>query len=209
MAEPIGPQPVGPEPVEIAVFAKAPVPGYAKTRLIPALGAEGAAALQGRFIARTVATALAAGLGPVTLWCAPDCAHPAFAALRGTVALRRQAEGDLGSRMAAAFEAAPRPLLLVGTDCPILTPGHLRSCATALRDHDAVFLPVEDGGYVLVGLRRPVAGIFAGMTWSTPAVMAETRARLRGLGLSWTEPATLWDVDEIADLDRCRALGLV
>ncbi len=204
MAEPLGPEPVG-----IAVFAKAPVPGYAKTRLIPALGAEGAAALQGRFIARTVATALAAGLGPVTLWCAPDCADPAFTALRSTVALRRQAEADLGSRMAAAFEAAPAPLLLVGTDCPVLTADHLRSCAAALRDHDAVFLPVEDGGYVLVGLRRPVPGIFTGMTWSTPTVMAETRARLRGLGLSWTEPATLWDVDEIDDLDRCRALGLL
>lgn len=209
MAEPADPTPVGPGPVRIAVFAKAPVPGYAKTRLIPALGAEGAAALQGRFIARTVATALAAGLGPVTLWCAPDCADPAFAALRGTVALRRQVEGDLGSRMAAAFEAAPGPLLLVGTDCPVLTPDHLRSCATTLRDHDAVFLPVEDGGYVLVGLRRPVPGIFTGMTWSTPTVMAETRARLRDLGLSWVEPQTLWDVDEIADLDRCRALGLV
>lgn len=196
------------EPVAIAVFAKAPVPGYAKTRLIPALGPEAAAELQGRFIARTVATALAAGLGPVTLWCAPDCTHPAFAALRGRVALRPQAEGDLGARMAAAFEAAPAPLLLLGTDCPILTADHLRSCATALRDHDAVFLPVEDGGYVLVGLHRPVPELFAGMTWSTPTVMAETRARLRGLGLSWAEPAILWDVDEISDLDRCRALGL-
>ena len=78
-----------PEPVAVAILAKAPLPGFAKTRLAAALGADGAAALQARFIARATETARAAGIGPVTLWAAPDEDHPAFqtlAALFGVAA---------------------------------------------------------------------------------------------------------------------------
>src|SRR5262249_58247973 len=99
---------VNPEPVALAILAKAPLPGLAKTGLAPALGANGAAALQGRLIVRAVETARAANIGPVTLWAAPDQDHPAFqtlAALFG-VALARQPDGDLGARMLAALEAA-------------------------------------------------------------------------------------------------------
>ncbi|MFN4090259.1 MAG: TIGR04282 family arsenosugar biosynthesis glycosyltransferase [Alphaproteobacteria bacterium] len=197
--------------VAVAVFAKAPIPGFAKTRLAPVLGADGAAALQARFIERTVGTALAADVGPVTLWCAPDCSHPAFRriAARSPVGLVPQPDGDLGIRMAAVFAAAAGPTLLVGTDCPVLTPEHLRACAAALTRADAVFLPVEDGGYVLVGLGRPAPGLFDDMTWSTPCVMAQTRTRLRRMQLSWAEPELLWDVDDEADLTRCRTLGLL
>ena len=91
-------------PVAIAILAKAPVPGYAKTRLIPALGADGAAALQAAMLKRTLAMALAAGIGPVTLWCAPDRSHPAFAeAAAQGVALAEQPAGDIGQRMQAAM----------------------------------------------------------------------------------------------------------
>ena len=92
----------------VAVLAKAPIPGYAKTRLIPLLGPEGAARLQGRLIERALATAVAAGIGPVTLWCAPDAEHPFFQRAPGArgVALAAQPDGDLGARMLAAFEAA-------------------------------------------------------------------------------------------------------
>jgi rSAM/selenodomain-associated transferase 1 len=191
----------------IAIFAKAPVPGYAKTRLAPVLGAKDAAALQAELIERTVATALAAGLGPVSLWCAPDRSHPAFARMAAAhgVRLYDQQGTDLGARMAAAFAALTpeRPLLLIGSDCPALTPDHLRVCADALAGgDDAVFLPAEDGGYVLVGLKRPRPDLFAGIAWGRATVMEETRALLRAGRLRWSEPATLWDLDEPGDYRR-------
>ena len=68
--------------------------------------------------------------------------------------------------------------------------------------------PAKDGGYVLIGMRRPHAELFSDMSWSTPAVMDETRRRLRQLGLTWQEPVTLWDVDLPADLDRLQEIGL-
>ena len=193
--------------VDIAIFAKAPVPGYAKTRLIPALGAEGAAALQATMIRRAVETACAAGLARVTLWCSPDPSHQVFAELahQHGVELRQQFPGGLGARMLAAFRAQPaqRPLLLFGTDGPALQPDHLLTCAQSLyRSDDATFLPTEDGGYLLVGLRRAAPTIFAGIAWSTPAVMAQTRRRLATAGLRWSEPAMLWDVDTPDDLKR-------
>lgn len=204
----------GAEAVGIAVFARAPAAGQCKTRLIPALGAEGAACLHRSMLERTVACAVAAATGAVSLWCAPDTGHPAFAALARThrVGLRLQTGDDLGARMLAAFVAQPagHPLLLVGTDCPALTPDHLRACAASLRGgDDAAFLPTEDGGYVLAGLREPQPALFAAMPWSTDRVMPETRRRLAQANLRWREPATLWDVDTPDDLARLRASGLM
>jgi hypothetical protein len=197
--------------VQVAVLAKAPVPGWAKTRLTPALGARGAARLQRRLTRATLQTARDAGLGPVTLWCAPDAGHRFFRALRRTAGLpcRAQSSGDLGDRMHTAFRmhCAQGPLLLIGTDCPVLRPDHLRKAARALIDgDDAVFYPAEDGGYVLVGLRQPQATLFADMAWSTAEVMSQTRARARSLNLRVREFETLWDVDVPEDLARLLAL---
>jgi rSAM/selenodomain-associated transferase 1 len=203
--------PATPEPVALAVLARAPVAGSAKTRLIPALGADGAAALQQRLIERTVATACTAAIGPVTVWTTPTAPHPCFTALasRHPIALAAQPDGDLGARMLAACEAAGGPALVIGTDCPVLTPALLQQAAQVLRDGtDVVVIPAEDGGYVLIGSRRPQPGLFAGMTWSTDSVMAETRRRLSQHGLTWQEPALLWDVDRPEDIARLRAAGL-
>jgi rSAM/selenodomain-associated transferase 1 len=201
-----------PDPVAIAILAKAPLPGLAKTRLAPVLGADGAASLQARLIERVVTTAQSAAIGPVTLWATPDHHHPVFqtiAALLG-VALAVQPDGDLGTRMMAAITAAGGPAMVVGTDCPGLTPEHLRAAARALVDGvDVVIVPVDDGGYGLIGMRRPEPALFDGMTWSTSSVMAESRRRLTRLGLSWREPARLWDVDVPADLERLAGAGLV
>lgn len=191
--------------VGIAILARAPIPGEAKTRLIPALGAVGAAELQGWLLRRTVATALVADLGPVSLWCAGDARHPAFAPCRAfdSVALRRQPEGDLGAKILAALRESPTDAtLLIGTDCPALTAAHLREAAVAMANHDAVVLPAEDGGYVLIGAKRAEPALFAGVDWGTERVMAQTRERLLAAGLSWCEPATLWDVDRPEDLSR-------
>lgn len=199
------------EAVAIAILAKAPVPGFAKTRLAPALSLERAARLQGRLVAKTVVTACAASTGPVTLWAAPDPDHALFAELAARHALRlaRQPAGDLGARMLAAITAANGPGLIIGTDCPVLTPHHLRQAAVALRrGRDAVLVPAEDGGYVLIGLNRPQPGLFADMAWSVPTVLAETRRRLAKDRLSFCELPTLWDLDEPADLPRLREAGL-
>jgi rSAM/selenodomain-associated transferase 1 len=198
------------ERVAVAVLAKAPLAGFAKTRLIPALGAQRAAALQERLTERAVATACAADIGPVTLWATPDETHTSFQALaaRFGVGLARQSEGDLGARMLAAVMAAA-PCIVIGTDCPVLTADHLRQAANVLLSGaDAVVLPADDGGYVLIGLRQAQPALFADMRWSTPHVMDETRRSLRQLGLTWQEPFTLWDVDVPEDLERLRAIGL-
>jgi uncharacterized protein len=199
------------ETIAIAVLAKAPLPGFAKTRLIPALGAEGAARLQARLVEHAVATACAARIGPVTLWGTPDETHPLFQAIgaRLGVALARQDGGDLGERMLAAVAAADMPVLVIGTDCPALTADHLRTAADILRSGaDAAIIPAEDGGYALIGLRAPARALFSEMHWSVPSVMEETRRRLRDLGMRWREPVTLWDLDLPQDLERLREIGL-
>jgi rSAM/selenodomain-associated transferase 1 len=156
-------------------------------------------------------TACAAGIGPVTLWATPDEAHPALRAIARefAVALARQRDGDLGARMLAALAAAHAPALVIGTDCPVMAPDHLRKAADVLRGGaDAVVVPTEDGGYALIGLCAPEPALFSDMRWSTPGVMHETRRRLERLGMSWREPVTLWDVDLPADLERLRRIGL-
>lgn len=198
--------------VQVAVLAKAPIPGLAKTRLAPALGARGAARLQRELTRRALQTAQHADLGPVTLWCAPDARHRFFRALQRTAGVRClvQPSGDLGERMHTAFRlhCVHGPLLLIGTDCPVLQPDQLRQAARALIDGaDAVLQPAEDGGYVLVGLRQPQPALFHGMSWSTDQVMAQTRARARTARLRMVELDTLWDVDRPEDLARWRAVA--
>ncbi len=200
-----------PPRVDIAVLAKAPIAGFAKTRLIPALGPAGAARLHRRLATRTVATAVSAALGEVTIWGAPDTAHRFFRALsrRYGVKTRSQPSGDLGRRLLAAFthQQEGTPLLVVGTDCPPLTASHLHAAAEALRaGDDATFLAAEDGGYVLIGLRRAIPGLFGDIAWGTDRVMAQTRGRMRELALRWHEGEMLWDVDRPEDLDRLAAL---
>jgi rSAM/selenodomain-associated transferase 1 len=193
--------------LEVAVFAKAPIAGFAKTRLIPRLGAEGAAQLQAQLVTRALVTARAADIGPVTLWCAPDCAHPLFR--DAGVPLRPQPEGDLGARMLAAFEAASGALVLIGSDCPCLEPQDLRDAAAALDDADVAIAPAEDGGYGLIAARAPHPRLFEDVPWSTSRVAAATRLRARETGLRLCELRTVWDVDTPADHARAVREGLV
>ncbi|MBS0327002.1 MAG: TIGR04282 family arsenosugar biosynthesis glycosyltransferase [Proteobacteria bacterium] len=195
----------------IAVFARAPVAGKAKTRLIPVLGARGAAGLQQALLRRTLATVLGAALGPVSLWCAPDCAHAEFRRCRDEfgVQLFPQQGCDLGERMLRAVTqvGAHGNVLVVGSDCPALTVGELRAAARALdTGNDVVLIPAEDGGYVLLGLRRPVFELFADVPWGTVRVLAITRERLHRAGLTWHELTESWDVDRPEDLARLLAI---
>jgi rSAM/selenodomain-associated transferase 1 len=191
--------------VAVAILAKAPIPGLAKTRLIPTIGAHAAAVLQERLTERAVATALAADVGPVTLWCAPDGTHTTFLKLvaRLRITLRPQPEGDLGARMLAATATGRDSVLVMGTDCPALTDVHLRSAASALREGaDVILIPAEDGGYVLIGMRSPQPALFSGIPWGTNAVLAETRSRVIAQRLVLAERPPLWDVDTDSDLAR-------
>jgi hypothetical protein len=197
----------------VIVFAKAPRAGFAKTRLIAALGAEGAASLAERLLQTALEHALGANVGPVELCVTPDRWHPVFisAAQSGSVTLADQGDGDLGERMARAFDrvlSRHDRALLIGTDAPLLDARYLRAAAAALHDSDAVFGPAVDGGYVLVGLHRPAPGLFAGMRWSHHLVMAHTRQRLGALDLHHVELPLLHDVDEPADLTHVPASWL-
>jgi uncharacterized protein len=191
----------------VIVMAKAPEPGQAKTRLIPALGAQGAARLAARLLERAVDAALESGIGKVVLACAPDAAHAAFAAqARRGVALRAQGEGDLGRRMRRAFDeafsAGATHALLIGTDVPALDAATLRRECVARAAADAVFAPAFDGGYALIGLRRVEPSLFEGLPWSSAAVMALTRERLAAAGLAHVELPAVHDIDESADLQH-------
>ncbi len=189
----------------VIVFAKAPVAGLAKTRLAPALGPQGAAALAERMLHHTLAQARVAGLGPVELCAAPDTQHPALqaAAHQHGARLTAQGDGDLGQRMHRAFVRGlaqhPRALL-VGTDAPALDATVLRQAAQALHDHAVVFVPALDGGYALVGQRQADPRWFDGMRWSHAQVMADTRQRLQAAGVRWTALPPVADIDEPADL---------
>jgi uncharacterized protein len=195
------------EPVTIAILAKAPIPGLAKTRLIPALGAHGAAMLQEALTARAVETAIAAQTGPVMLWATPDATHPSFRELvvKSQIAIKRQPDGDLGARMLAACDASAGPVLVIGTDCPSLSPATLLQAASTLRGgSDVVVIPAEDGGYVLIGMRKPQPTLFGAMPWGTDTVMTETRNRAAGAKLRCRELPTLWDIDRPEDVEKLR-----
>ncbi len=203
--------PADPQAVRIAVFARAPVAGQAKTRLIPMLGADGAAALQRRLIERTLATACALRAARVTLWVAGEPAHPfvAEAAVRFGVAIAEQQGNDLGARMNHAFECAAAPLVLIGTDCPQLSPTDLSAAVAALATHDVVIQPATDGGYVLIGLARPQPLLFESIDWGGPEVLRQTRERIGTLGLRCAFLPALDDLDTPADLQRAMAAGLL
>ena len=198
----------------VIVFAKAPRPGHAKTRLIPLLGAEGAAALQARLIKHTLSTVRQAGFRAIYLYGAPaEDDFLRFCADRYGAELIPQCEGDLGARMSAALTGTlvtSTSAVLIGSDCPAMTPHALRGAVRALEDgKDAAFVPTEDGGYALVALKRCHPTLFQGIGWSTSAVMEDTRARLRAVGWTWAELDLLWDVDTPEDYERLLASRLI
>jgi len=192
----------------VIVFAKAPEPGRVKTRLIPTLGEAGAAALHRRLVMHSLRAAQEADLGPVELWCAPDTRHAFFAECeRGFgVSLHSQCEGDLGARMRRALEEVlgrAERAILVGSDIPALSAQYLRDAERALSGaRDVVIGPAEDGGYVLIGLKRSDPELFRDIPWGEPEVLAETRGRIAALRWRCFELPALWDVDRPEDLER-------
>jgi rSAM/selenodomain-associated transferase 1 len=195
----------------LVVFAKAPQAGVAKTRLIPALGAQGAANLARLMLFHTLQQALAAGAQAVELCMSPTPSDPAWQGvmLPQSVECSEQGEGDLGERMGRAMDRAlarkQGPVLLIGSDCPALSAAHIAEASRQLEQHDAVLIPVADGGYVLIGLRAPSPDLFTRMTWSTAAVAGETLRRMGIAGLHVWQGSVLHDIDEPADLSHLPA----
>ena len=192
-------------PTRIVIFAKAPVPGEVKTRLIPALGPDGAARLAASMLEHTIAEALAADVGAVELCASPGPQASAWDGFLPTgVLMTDQGRGSLGERLARATDRVIREgerILLIGSDCPALDATRLRAAAAQLASHDALMHPAEDGGYALLGLSRFDPILFAGIPWSTPAVAALTIARIEALGWSLHLAASLRDIDEPEDLE--------
>jgi rSAM/selenodomain-associated transferase 1 len=191
----------------ILVFAKAPAPGRVKRRLIPALGREGAAALHESLVLDTLARTTTARLAPVELWCHPDGQDPFLRACGGRfeVVLRVQKGDGLGERMQGALRRALADascVLIVGCDCPGVDAAALRAALRLMDDEmcDAVFGTVEDGGYGMIGARRPGDAPFRDIDWGTDRVMSQTRRQLRAAGWRWAEMPVGRDVDRPEDL---------
>lgn len=178
----------------LVVFARAPEPGRCKTRLGASLGDAAALRLHGAFVED--ACALGAGIAErLVLAVAGDPQHPGFAGL--SVERLAQGDGDLGQRMDRAL-ALGGAVCIVGSDAPTLPRAHLVEAFQRLADADVVLGPSTDGGYWLIGARRPVPELFEGIAWGTPAVLPETLRRLSGL-----RAALLpfhYDVDDAEDL---------
>jgi rSAM/selenodomain-associated transferase 1 len=198
----------------LLVFAKAPVPGQVKTRLIPALGADGAARLAKQLIERALNTASAAEFSSLQLWCAPDADHPALQALarQHGATLHVQQGADLGARMHAALNSALRDhdrALLIGTDCPDLSADDLQAMAGELRHgNDVALIPAADGGYVMVGMTQPHAELFDAVDWGTSRVLAQTTDRANAAGLRLCVGPQRHDIDLPEDIERAtRALA--
>lgn len=197
----------------VLIFAKAPVPGQSKTRLEPVLGKEGAAQLSEQLLNRTIEMLIASQLVPMThleLWCAPDIGHPVFqqAASQHGLALHQQLGEDLGERMSRAADQAlqrAESVILLGTDCPVMTPAYINDAIEQLDAAVPVVLgPAEDGGYLLLGLRQSLPEIFQGVAWGSGKVLGQTRERLSQLGVRCTELKSLWDLDRPEDLERLK-----
>lgn len=181
----------------IALFARYPTPGAAKTRLIPALGAEGAARVHRRLVERTIATIRESGVH-FSLWFT-GASRAEFAAWLGQdVDLVEQGGGDLGERLARV----PAPTILLGADVPDLSARLLMQAAEELKASDVVIGPAIDGGYYLLGFKRPVPFLFSDMPWGGDAVCEETMMRLKAHGLD------VHKLEPLGDCDRPEDLGL-
>ncbi len=198
--------------VRIAVFARAPVLGQVKSRLAVQIGDAAALAVYRAMLAR-VGTLLAnSGLPEWDLWVTSNPDHKEFLSLCNKKNIYLQKGEDLGAKMHHTIQQSlarndADALLIIGTDCPALTEAYLSSALLALESgSDVVLGPAEDGGYVLVGARRPVPRLFEGISWGSDRVMSQTLERLKGSGISYRLLDTLWDVDRPGDLERLRHL---
>lgn len=196
----------------LAVFARAPVRGAVKRRLAGEVGAATAADVYRR-IGRQVIDAVAGSGYQTTVWFTPATERRLvqdWLGDAGRLDFRPQSSGPLGTRLrhtfARHFAQGGGPIIVIGTDCPGIDRRLILDAFGNLATRDVVLGPALDGGYYLVGLKRPRPELFRGISWSTPAVLAQTRARARALGLAVGLLQPLRDVDTARD---AHLLGLL
>ena len=194
----------------IALFAKAPTPGFVKTRLVPPLSAEEAADLALAFLIDSTAAMLRAAArcdAQAALFYSPADAAPWFRSVLGErICYYPQREGDLTERLAGAYrtlaEAGCDTVCFIGADSPTLPEGTIDAAFAGLREHDLAIGPAQDGGYYLLAMRAANVEIFSGIAWSTEHVLQQTRAAAQRLGLS-VSPLPMWyDVDDESTLHQ-------
>lgn len=191
----------------LIIFTRYPEPGKTKTRLIPALGAEGAATLQRQMTEHTLAQVKelqAKRLVSVEVYFVGGNQQLMQSWLGTSVIYRQQGDGDLGRRMAIAFqtalEAGKQRVVVIGTDCPDLKAQLMVKAFHALEQHDLVLGPAQDGGYYLIGLCRLIPQLFTGISWSTAEVLQQTMSIAQRLELAVAYLPRLSDVDRPEDL---------
>lgn len=198
----------------LLLFAKVPERGNVKTRIQPLLGEDGAMDLHQRLIRytwkRLSASQGTLGIRP-ELWASGVGGDTFFAALKPTPYLAIQTGQDLGERMWSAAShalATAQYVVIVGADCPSVDLAYVQEAVTALKRGVPVVLgPAIDGGYVLLGVRKPlVPEMFSDIPWGTDQVLKQTRSRLREQGIGWQELSPRWDVDRPEDLKRLAEL---
>lgn len=195
--------------VALIVFARAPLAGTVKTRLMPALGAAGAARTYERLLEHALCVAAAAPVTARAIHVDASASLPWFATRRG-FDLQVQTPGDLGARMAQACAQAlvhHRRVLLMGSDLADITAADLALAdAWLARDAEVVLGPVADGGYWLIGLRASHRELFDDIAWGAASVYTATVARIARQGLCWRALPLRHDVDEVGDLPRMAVL---
>ena len=189
----------------IIIFAREPISGQVKTRLIPSLGAKGALKLYSRLLDYAIDNVLQAKLCPLQLCITPESKPDYF--LKKTqnenVPITLQSSGDLGERMSQAINQALKhykKVILIGSDCPFLTKVDLQQAIIALDTRDMVYSPASDGGYVLVAAKNISASAFKNIQWGSERVMQQTRQNLLDNSISWKELTEQHDIDIPADL---------
>jgi rSAM/selenodomain-associated transferase 1 len=189
----------------VIVLAKEPRPGFTKTRLAAAVGADAAARLSDVFLQRTLSFVRPHARRLYVSFAPPE-ARTAFEERAPDARLISQPEGDLGQRLLCAFEMAlangARTPVLIGSDSPTLPPNLLRSAQKLLASHDVVLGPAEDGGYYLIGMNKPQPALFRDIDWSESVVRGQTLARAAEAGLRVATLPYWYDIDTANDLAR-------
>ena len=193
----------------IVVFAEAPVPGEVKTRLTPFLSEASAADLHRRLVVHTLQTITQLTDCFIELWVGSEHDWWTELAERFAVPVYRQRGNDLGERMSYALDKAlqgSKQVLIVGTDCPDITPQYLQRALDSVEQQGVVIGPADDGGYVLLGLSQPMPWLFNDMRWGADSIFATTVARMEEKGVSWFELQPLMDIDRPEDFIRLQQL---
>ncbi|MGE0623130.1 MAG: TIGR04282 family arsenosugar biosynthesis glycosyltransferase [Pseudomonadales bacterium] len=194
----------------LCIFARVPVAGAVKRRLVPALGEAGALAAYTELLEGTLTRCVNPAAYRSELWLAGDADHPQVGGWcrRYPLSLRAQSGADLGERMRRALEDdLSVPTVLIGTDCPDIDRGYLAEAFAALERHELVLGPAVDGGYGLIGLTRPAPELFRDMPWGGPEVLRETLKRAGQAGMSCSCLPEIYDVDRPEDWARYRMLS--